>query len=390
MHRGQLRRALEITKLALADVNYMPALARFRFDGETVTAFNDIVGAFAECPLKVQGTIEGQKFFDTLNLAPERIHDIEVSVKGGVASLAYKGAKSKRREGFPVGKLSDYPGNVPDIPKDATKFTISPEWERAIRICLLSATTNTVRPELSGVSVFPGKGSVRMYGTDNVSIASCVVDLLDKEKPTKAPFILSHDFVERMQKCITAVRGYVEEDKKETESDDPHLFYLYIGKENAFLDLGWSHHKKKEDRKFYGILMGRMLPHAPIDYDKLLADLSKGHEFYQPYPQDDEFIWALNALVMGLEGATGHVSAKVSIDGKNFSVDAGDASAGMESASTLQLSKPWKKTDFLIDPRPLRRGILECHEIAYSSRCVMLRSEDGKVDYYVSVQPKNG
>ncbi len=163
MDREELLKALNFVKPALASRDFVPIFTSFCFHGESVVAYNDVLGIEYPCKTEFIGAIRGIPMLAGLEYSSAKgvefvsEKDHEVLIKVGT-----------RRLRFPISPEKDFLFDFPDT-SGLTEIAFDGNYQDAIKHCLVAVGTDASRREAMGVTFVFGN-YVHAYATDSATI----------------------------------------------------------------------------------------------------------------------------------------------------------------------------------------------------------------------------
>jgi hypothetical protein len=163
MNSRTLLEALTGASNALANSNLVPILRHFYFSKDKVTAYNDVIGIEVPCvtgfvgavPRTILGFLRSCNNNDEVSFTST---DKEVIVEAGGKQL-----KAPILEGSKRPIMLPKQGNAPPI-------HIGKQAIHALKICLLSVSSDSSRPEHLGITVIPGDDELQIFSTDSKTL----------------------------------------------------------------------------------------------------------------------------------------------------------------------------------------------------------------------------
>jgi DNA polymerase III sliding clamp (beta) subunit (PCNA family) len=195
--RKTLLKKLNTVKPAVSAQSYIPILKHLKFDGKTVTAYNDIVAISVLCDSQgFEGCVSADLLLKTLSSMSAE----EVVLQNSAESLLVSAGRSKIK--LPVMPSEDFPF-VPAAWRNSNKilgsFGVSKDMLTGIKLCLLGAGTDTQHPAQMGVTLDPlfSLECAALYSTDSVTLSRFTFGT-DMEIPGDAPVIMPTFFCEQL------------------------------------------------------------------------------------------------------------------------------------------------------------------------------------------------
>lgn len=168
MERKQFLSALSMVKPALSNQDFIPILSHFCFDGESVTAHNDVMALRAPCKTEFKAAFHG----DTLLRLLDNIRSDILSFTKDESCFKIKTGRSRLR--LPFLEDSDFLFESPDRSKsykEAHRLFISDDFILGLECCLASVDEDPVHPNRMGITLSIGEKDAYFYSTDSFSVS---------------------------------------------------------------------------------------------------------------------------------------------------------------------------------------------------------------------------
>jgi hypothetical protein len=203
VNRVELLGLLKILAPALASPrNSVAELSHLWFDGESVSAFNDVLGIRVAFPTEFTGGFLGEKLIGVLERS--RRAEVSVDVEGENATLKIGPARIT----LTCRPIEDWSGIwEPQVPKEVG-YEITDQFREAVDLALVSVgSANVLNPEQRGVTVVQNGKAADLYSTDAVSLSWARIDTGNRPvAPAGSRLILPTPFCEQ----VTALKGPAE------------------------------------------------------------------------------------------------------------------------------------------------------------------------------------
>ena len=350
-NRAALLKACAAVRPALASQPYIPALTHLAFDGEFVTAFNDVSALQVLCDVELDCLVPGDALIRALGTYSG---DTVLLQQDGEHVVITSGRSARVR--LPALPRSDFPlrwptGKVPRIAVTDSMLT-------GIRLCLRGVSNDDKRPAAMGVTldVLPKKGAV-LYSTDSLTISRYEAGD-DIELPGDAPVILPTFFCEQLVKLADANK-----DEKIVVFLHPGALVATVGDERASL-------------------MSRIpVDLEPMDFERVMTrmcDVGKLKEHLEELPPEFDAALSRALLVLSQEATK---STKVTVgDGVLHLRSEG---AGGVSEDRLVMGSSTDE-NFLVDPSLLARAAPHCKHAAFFERVAVMSSHEGRFVHMIA------
>lgn len=167
--RTELLSILQTLAPALASKELVPGLTHFWFMGETVHAYNDIIGLELPFNSDVTGAMHGPSLLGVLGQS--RAAEVTLDMgESGEAKLKAAGANLKLAV-IPAERVLWQPEW-----KSETPPALGPEVIVALERVLVSVGDDPAMPDQMGVTFIVAGGTLALYATDSKTIARAILD----------------------------------------------------------------------------------------------------------------------------------------------------------------------------------------------------------------------
>lgn len=350
-NRQILLNTLKTAAPALAgEKNQVKELSHFWFDGDYVSAFNDILGIRVECVTEFVGGVNGEHLLGILENSPAR--ELHLEEENGTLIIRVGGAIIKLAV-LPIADMLWKPA----VPK-ADPYIISQGFMEAVDMCLLSVGKSKVlTPEQRGVTLIQ-TNTLNAFSTDAVSLSCMLIEgdaaLLEGER-----CILSTPFCEQLSNIggesaalyFTASSVYCDSAVVVAEVDD-----------------------KQETKK--ALLFAKLIEDDdPIDFNSHVARYMKAAKGAVVIPTGFR-LSVDRAMVILSEGQP--VTLKIKKDHKDdefksiFIYSTGDEQAGEVDDAILLSDNNHSDIEVLIDAKVLKRGLENRKVMMITEDCVIM------------------
>lgn len=202
--RKQLVDDLSLVKPALGRGAFVPVLSHFCFDGETVTAYDDVVAITVRCRVPVECAVPADLMLKML--ASFKSNDVRMDLENSNLVMICGDSKVK----FPALSPDSFIFKRGDAFKGKSNFSIDVDSDfiSGIQSCLVSVGADPAHPEQLGVTILSGEEVVGMYSTDNLTLST--YDITGFDVPAGVNVILPTAFCKNLialydvvkQKCV--------------------------------------------------------------------------------------------------------------------------------------------------------------------------------------------
>lgn len=182
MNREQLADALALAAPALSPSGVIPALACFCFDGEFVTAYDDVVAVRTPLKTKFKCGVRGQTLISFLSIT--KASEIELTKEGETFIVSAAKAKLK----LPVISQEDFIFKVPS--DKASALPLDEGFLTGLEDAIVTMGDDMGKPAMAGVSVSLSEDRVVFYSTDGKHIAGRVQMKMSVAKDSIGRFVV--------------------------------------------------------------------------------------------------------------------------------------------------------------------------------------------------------
>lgn len=175
MKSSTLLDVLNKASSALSAQDFIPILSHFCFDGEAVTAYNDIQAIKIKLPeeikAEIRGGVPGQLLLRTLASYGDSKITVDQPSKN---MLEIRCGRSLGKFAVLGEEMFLFSTDDLDL-EDAVEIPLTSEFSSAIQKCLVSVGNDPTHPFQLGVTFEYSKKGITLYSTDNVSISRYVI-----------------------------------------------------------------------------------------------------------------------------------------------------------------------------------------------------------------------
>ena len=167
INRVELLKKLVMAKPAVSTQSYIPILSHFMFDGDSITAYNDINAITVLCDTGIQGCLPAELLIKTLN----SMTSDTVSLVQNDNHVLVSAGRSKIK--LPMLPVEDFPYYQKKSDKVVSSFKMNNTMLKGMQKCLIGVGTDTSHPAQMGVTLDPmySKTQAAFYSTDNVTLS---------------------------------------------------------------------------------------------------------------------------------------------------------------------------------------------------------------------------
>lgn len=253
MNRKELVDKLSTVGNALSKLDLVPVYKCFAFDGQSVMAYNDIIGIISPCAIEFSFAVDGRMTIDLLSASKSETVTIELKDDDIVFTVGKSIFK------LPHVKKENFIFEIPRIDYEM-EILIDKQFIAGLSACMLTASQNNAHPALLGVTVTPHKDGTTLYSTDGDAITQYDLTWIDRN--AKSSFMLPNQFCEALQAIL---------DKFEAPPEDG---FLRLSKEWAQAEIGEY------------TLYGRMIINpTPLDFADQIESTLKGEPEFIAIPK---------------------------------------------------------------------------------------------------------
>lgn len=362
INRVSLLKLVSLVKPALASQAYIPALTHIRFDGVTITAFNDVTAISVQSDLDVKACIPGDLLAKTLSSFGADSINFQEHDKEQAVVLSSGRAKLK----LPVLAVTDFPFDMPSI-KTADEIVLDAKIMEGIERCLLNVGTNPKHPAQMGVTLdCDDKGNAILFSTDNFTVSRYQTDSKIK-LPGEFPVILPTFFC---QQLVSLGRVFGEEE-----------IVLCLLPGILVADFG------DKAQLFNKVLIDL----EPLDFPRIFkkhCDISKLKEVLGAIPDNWESAFERAMLVLGGEA---NKVTKVTVNASGIKLSStstmGDSDDSMEGSSD-QHPTGAPNEPFYVDPSLILRASKGCSQMAWNAMSLVLADAETNFAHLIAYTTK--
>ncbi len=171
MKTASLIKALNIAKPSLGAPDTIPTLNHFCFDNDVIYSYNDITAIVVEEQTGLSCALLGDTLIGLLEASGDEDIEIKIDAKAANASIKFSSGTAK----IPILPASEF---VFQFPEGETVFdlALTADVIKAIEICLISVSADSLKPEFAGVTLNVDKTGVVLYSSDNVTASRYVME----------------------------------------------------------------------------------------------------------------------------------------------------------------------------------------------------------------------
>lgn len=171
MKTTSLIKALNLAKPSLGTPDTIPVLAHFCFDNDVVYAYNDITAIVVEERTGLSCALLGDTLIGLLEASSDEDIEIKLDSKAQTANIKFSSGIAK----IPTLPPSEFVFQFPD---GETSFDL-PLTEgviKALETCLISVSTDSLKPEFAGITLDVNKTGAMLYSSDNITASRYVLE----------------------------------------------------------------------------------------------------------------------------------------------------------------------------------------------------------------------
>lgn len=354
MHREDLIQKLTQARPFLMGQNFIPILNHFCFDGDSVTAYNDVAGIRLSLQTDLHCAIHGDVLLQLLNTMSGETVSVDSDKKD---KITVRSGKTKVK--LPTLSSEDFVFTLPNTDA-STEFELSTGLLKGLEKCLVGVSTELSHPEITGVTWQLNETGVTLYSTDNVTLSKFhlpISNFYSDEYIVITPAF----FCEQL---IALAKEY---------ADD--TFTMWFDEDFVLAELG-------ENGMCY--VFSRLISNkAVIDFEKAISMhlTPEDPPVFQPFPAE-------------LEGTLkrAEILLKVSMTDRASMGEAKEdllrittTSPYGNSTDELNFDKPiLGEFEFEFNPRLWIRGLKQADKIAVLGRSTALKTDDGKFYHLIA------
>ncbi len=353
MERKDLLDILDKVKPALSTKPLIPIFQTFCFTGETVYAYNDVLGIIAPCEVDLKIGIPGDTLLGLLSNSRGKNITFEIDEKKNETIVKTGGSKIK----LPYFEETEFLFEEPEDDWE-TVLDLDDEVLDAFSCCLITVSEDTTQQAFMGVTIFNDSKNHEFcfYSCDGDCLTRYIVltadkATIDKDKGGRT-YIVPTEFCQAVLRLITMLG-------LETEEGEP-LGTLSINDDWACADFETGH-------KIYGRIIEK---DKPTDFEKMFDD---------SFPESANFIDIPKDIALALTRATVVVDrntlrTQLTMEGKKLKLYT-ESSTGTIRDS-LKLNDDYEETDVYVNAALVERAVGLCDQFAVCETCTAYKKED--------------
>lgn len=163
MNRLDLQDALSMVKAGLSSAEFIPVMTHFCFDGETVHAYNDVIGIIAELETPLNCAIPGDLLMKLLPTLPND----EVGFKVKENKVTMTSGKSVTH--LPILEADSFVFKLPD--EHGIAFTANSNFLLGLKRCASGCGEDAQKLAEVGITMTIKDGQINLYSTDNATVS---------------------------------------------------------------------------------------------------------------------------------------------------------------------------------------------------------------------------
>lgn len=333
MDRKKLLDILNLASSALSTQDVLPILSHFCFDGDTVTAYNDIQAININFPSEIRGGVPGQLLIRTLATFPSDKVTVEQASRN---ALEVRCGKSFGK--FAVLGEEHFLFSTKDLELDDTvEIELTDEYISGIQKCLVSVGNDPTHSYQLGITLAYSKKGVGLYSTDNTSISRYVISKGKANKSGSAIIPVSFCNV-----LLSFLKSY-----KTQEA------VLRLGGNFAYVTIG------KEVRLFTKLVEDK----RPVDFEVVIKAHTEELDFDEKIAVPEDLKSVLErSLIFHSKIIDKSMLCKVEKD-TMLTLTEADGVGKIEDSITFSSSLTDEAFTFKVDPQNLMRVVEFCEEV---------------------------
>lgn len=338
INRTELLEALNHCKRALTSRGNVPVLGSYCFDGSTVYAYDGVIALTAPCSLsEFKGALPG----NTLRQWLEVVSEEQIAAIVEESSTTWKAGRRRMK----LEALSHADFVMRELPEAVVGFKLDEHFLDYLRVAATSMGTDEGHAWRLGVTIaFDGSDSLRMYASDNTTVACVSAEYEIPPEMEGTAIILPPQAVS----AILATKGIPE----------------YLGVSSA-----WTHFVYPDRRT--------VLARASADADaKRFVEISGTAEWAGDFTQVSEGLERSLREICKVARTTDLVRAELTVSGGELQINCTDGIVTIEDTTAF---KGHADCSIVTNPALLDRALEEVDEIKLTERAVLMRSESVRV-----------
>jgi hypothetical protein len=343
MQLKTVKSTLDNAKHFLASHDFIQILQHFAFDGESVTAFNDLQGVRLQLETNLECTIPGNLLLRLLNTLSHE--QIEIIKHPDGSHVVVQSGKSQQK--LPMLPLDEFVFTMPEMPEHP--ISVPSAVIDGLRSCLINVSTNPTRPEFNGVNVVIESNGITLYSSDGLSISRFKLDH-DFNVPAlkEIQAIIPAFFCDKLVNLQSALSG---------SNKDVECAFV---KEGFLVNLNNNY------------LLTKIIDRKPPDCENTIGSYAPDleNEIFWDIPEELNSILDRATLFLDPLHGISHSTFKVS--GKEVTVLT-SSSVGT-SVDTLQIPAVLEDFSFQVDPNLLLRAFKVCRSMTIKPNLILFKN----------------
>ena len=340
LNRADFIDTLKQAEPALSSQDFLPILSHYCFDGEKVTAYNDMQAVQVRLETDFIGGLPGSVLTKMLSSYSNEFVEINSTVP---TEVEMKSGKSKIK--LPLLPNTMFLFHMPEL-EDLPKFELNSTFLDGLSKTLISVGTDPTHPSQMGISLYYGK-EVVLYSTDNLAVSKYTTKCTCKET---GRVILPTPFCQTLSSAMKSYKA----DK----------MYMSIGAGFVVVQIG-------EKVSLFSKFVAEDEGHS-LDFEAILKQFTpKGEKVYMEIPT--EFESALERSLILLSKQIDKETS-CSVKGKVVAMSTETPDGQGNDRVEFEGSFP-EDLDFRVDPTLIKRVLTVCSEICFKGTAVLLKDE---------------
>ena len=345
MERKELLNILDTVKPALSSKPLVPVFQTFCFTGETVYAYNDVLGIVAPCEIDLNIGIPGETLVGLLSNS--RGKTVTFEVDEGKNEAVVKTGNSKIR--LPYFEEDEFLFEEPeDNWENAIVLALDNEMLDAFSCCLVTVSEDTAQQAFMGVTLIVNSNSeCYFYSCDGDSLTRYI---LSSQGENSGQYIMPSEFCSAVLRLVDKLKI----------AEEGVVGTLTVDSEWACADFDIGH-------KIYGRIIEK---DDPTDFEKLINDSLPDSAIFVDIPKHIAQALARATIVVDKDT----LRTQLTIEGKKLKLYTESSIGTVRDA--LKLSDTYEEIEVYVNAALMERAVGLCDQFAVCERCTAYKKED--------------
>lgn len=358
MNRLDLVEKLDQARPFLLAQDFIPILTHFCFDKDHISAYNDVAGLQLSLDTELNCAVPGNLLLKMLGTMTDETVRVEAE---GENILKLKTGKTDLK--LPVLTTNEFVFELPDL-KGVPCVTITQDFLRGLRKCLISIGKDPSHPETTGVTWVIKKKKVSIYSTDNKSLSKySQKGIKIKHSPKDGIGVITPAFF--CEQLLDLVPSYLSSDES---------FKIYFSDKFAVAKIG----EHGDCYLFTRLISNEII----IDFEKVLGRMIEGKENIPYTDIPDNLVASLERAVLLLTTGGTITTSHIKVDGDTTLVET--ESPFGKARDFVIFTEDLGKFFFEVDPELIQKGLKVTSKIALMEDVIAMRDDANSFLHLIS------